>query len=74
MIQIKRKNAFESLTFFPPGFSLFLQCVCIVVNINIGTININGACTDAKRASLFKLCELKNLDVVFVQETHSSLF
>ncbi|KAI3355002.1 hypothetical protein L3Q82_004803 [Scortum barcoo] len=42
-----------------------------MVNINIGTININGACSDVKRASLFKLCELKKLNVLFVQETHS---
>ncbi|KAI3359013.1 hypothetical protein L3Q82_015397 [Scortum barcoo] len=46
-------------------------CIFAMVNINIGSININGARSDAKRASLFKLCELKKLDVLFVQETHS---
>ena len=40
-----------------------------MVHIDIGTININDACTDAKRVSLFKLCELKKLDVLIVQET-----
>ena len=51
--------------------SLFLLCLFVMVNINIGTINIIGPCTDAKRASLFKLCELKKLEVLFVQDTHS---
>lgn len=36
-----------------------------------GSININGARTDVKRASLFKLFDVKKLDVMFVQETHS---
>lgn len=53
-------------------FTVFVFGVCLpVMNINIGTININGARTDVKRASLFKLLELKKLDVLFVQETHS---
>ncbi len=52
--------------------SVFAVCFFFVTaNINIGTININGARSDAKRASLFKMCELKKLDVLFVQETHS---
>ena len=42
----------------------FALCLFIMVNINIGTITIDGARTDAKRASLFKLCELKKLDVL----------
>lgn len=32
------------------------------MNINTGTININEY--------VFKLCELKKLDALFVQETH----
>lgn len=42
-----------------------------MMNLNIATININGARSAVKRASLFRLCELKKLDVTFVQETHS---
>ena len=38
----------------------------------ISSLNINGARNDMKRASLFKLMELKHLDVIFVQETHSN--
>lgn len=49
------------------GFLFFFT----MMNINIGTIDINGARSAEKRASLFKMCELKKLDVTFVQETHS---
>ena len=55
-------------------YILLLVVVCLsvraaksnksMVNINIGSININGACSAAKRASVFKLFQLKNLDVV----------
>lgn len=62
-------NFMKMHTFF--YVTVFAVCLFMMVNINIGTININGARTDAKRASLFKLCELKKLDVLFVQETHS---
>lgn len=40
-------------------------------DLKIGSLNINGARSDVKRASFFKLVELKKLDIVFVQETHS---
>ena len=40
-------------------------------DFKIGSLNINGARSDAKRASLFKLIELKKLDIMFIQETHS---
>ena len=40
--------------------------------LKIASLNINGARSDMKRASLLKLMELKHLDVIFVQETHSN--
>ncbi|TWW53054.1 hypothetical protein D4764_0014920 [Takifugu flavidus] len=42
------------------------------MNIKIGTLNINGARSDTKRASLFQLCRLTNLEVLLIQETHSN--
>lgn len=42
-----------------------------MTNINMGSLNINGARSDVKRASLYKLIDFKKLDVVFIQETHS---
>lgn len=56
-----------------------LVCVFVVLTIfffsmgdlKIGSLNINGAKSEVKRASLFKLMGIKNLDVIFVQETHS---
>lgn len=38
-------------------------------DLKMGSSNINGARSDMKRASFFKPMEIKNLDVVFVQET-----
>ena len=35
--------------------------------------NINGAREDVKRASLFSLCKVRKLNVVFLQETHSKV-
>ena len=40
--------------------------------LNIGTLNLNGARDITKRASLFSLMGMKNLNVTFVQETHST--
>ena len=41
-------------------------------DFNISTLNLNGARSDFKQAALFKLMETKRIDVVFVQETHST--
>lgn len=51
------------------GFSLII----IMCEIKLGSLNINGAREDTKRASLFTLIKSKNLNVTFLQETHSSL-
>ena len=42
-------------------------------DFNISTLNLNGARSDLKRAALFKLMETKRIDVMFVQETHSTV-
>ena len=55
----------------PLYITVFAIYLLTMVNINIGSINIRGARTDVKRAALFKLSELKKLDVLFIQETHS---
>ena len=41
-------------------------------DFNISTLNLNGARSDFKQAALFKLMETKRIDVMFVQETHST--
>ena len=42
-------------------------------NFKIGTLNINGARNDVKRASVYSLINVKRLDVTFIQETHSTV-
>ena len=64
-------------------FSLFLACFPIVVflssfslykcDFKIGTLNLNGARDDSKRAAFFKLMELKKIDIMLLQETHSTV-
>lgn len=50
------------------GCSLsFIKC-----DIKLGSLNINGAREEAKRAALFSLFTVRNLDVVFLQQTHST--
>ena len=42
-------------------------------DFKIGTLNINGARDCFKRASLYQLFKDKRLDILFMQETHSTL-
>ncbi len=58
--------------------NLFLFCFCFVFffcimsELKIGSLNLNGTRDENKRASFFRLCSLKKLDIIFVQETHST--
>lgn len=40
-------------------------------DFNISILNLNGARADFKRAALFKLMEMKRINIMLVQETHS---
>ena len=52
---------------------LFLSILIFsMAKLRIGTLNVNGARKEAKRASLFQLREVKGLDVMLLQETHST--
>ncbi len=42
-------------------------------NLRAGSLNINGARDYRKRAMLFDLIKKKNIDVMFVQETHTDV-
>ena len=41
-------------------------------DFNLGSLNLNGARADFKRAALFKLMDIKKINIMFVQETHST--
>lgn len=41
-------------------------------DFKIGILNMNGGRADFKRAALFRLFNLKKLNVLFLQETHST--
>ena len=40
-------------------------------NLNVFTLNLNGARDKKKRMLLYELMKVKRIDVAFVQETHS---
>lgn len=52
---------------FSVSFFLFMS------NLRLGSLNINGARDHRKRAMLFELIKQKNIDVMFVQETHTDV-
>ncbi len=41
-------------------------------NFKISSLNVNGARDVNKRAQVYELMKLKNIDVMFLQETHST--
>lgn len=41
-------------------------------NFKISSLNVNGARDASKRAQVYELMNLKNIDVMFLQETHST--
>jgi len=41
-------------------------------NFKISSLNVNGARDVSKRAQIYELMKLKNIDVMFLQETHST--
>lgn len=47
----------------------FISNIC---DKRLGSFNLNGARDDVKRASLFSLITAKRLNVIFLQETHST--
>lgn len=50
---------------------IFLAIVNMNTNLNIGTLNVNGARDSKKRMAVFEFIKLKSIDVMFLQETHS---
>lgn len=41
-------------------------------NFKISSIHLNGARDAAKRAQLYDVLKMKNMDIAFVQETHTT--
>ena len=40
-------------------------------NFRVGSLNVNGAREQRKRASIYEMAKMKHIDVFYVQETHS---
>lgn len=65
-------NKFILFSFFLFLFLFRDSLIPKMCDINLGSLNINGARDDVKRASLFRLINAKRLNVTFLQETHST--
>ena len=46
-----------------PSFSLLMK------GLRVGSLNINGGRDRVKRALVMETCQLKTLDIIFLQET-----
>lgn len=55
------------------SFILIAISLLIMAEFKISSLNLNGARDIKKRASFFELIKLKNIDISFVQETHSCI-
>ncbi len=67
-----------NLSFFFVNYLFLLGTVSFFIhlfmsNLRLGSLNINGARDYRKRAMLFDLIKKKNIDVMFVQETHTDV-
>ena len=51
----------------------WLSFLSLMSHFNISTININGARDAGKRSLLYEMMNIKKVDVMFVQETHSDI-
>lgn len=55
-------------------WGLFLSFILSSMsNINIASLNVNGARDSKKRAEIYELVKQKHFDVVLLQETHSDV-
>lgn len=52
-------------------FGVFLLFSLHMGNIRVATLNVNGARNSVKRMEVYDLMRQKQLDVLFLQETHS---
>lgn len=50
----------------------FLSLIAMT-SFNMGSFNINGCQGTEKRAALFDYLQLKKIDIVLLQETHSNV-
>lgn len=68
--KMKKRNFF----FFLCGkLWLFFFFSLIMSEVHIASMNVNGARNSKKRAQIFEEIVQKNIDIAFLQETHSSI-
>lgn len=52
----------------------FLFLLSDMVSLRVGSLNINGGRDRGRRALVVELASLKNMDIFFLQETHSDSY
>ena len=62
---------FISLFVFTVYFNIYI--IIIMDAFKKGSLNVNGAREERKRAVVFDMAKMKHIDVLFLQETHSDV-
>lgn len=72
MMGFKMLNSMVPAVMLVWGF-LLLSILSNMSNINIASLNVNGARDSKKRAEIYEFVKQKHFDVVLLQETHSDV-
>lgn len=72
MMGFKMLNSMVPAVMLVWGF-LLLSILSNMSNINIASLNVNGARDSKKRAKIYEFVKQKHFDVVLLQETHSDV-
>lgn len=62
----------DSSFFWHHGVYLFYLTFLLMSEVHLASLNVNGARNFKKRAKIFDEFQQKNIDIAFLQETHSS--
>lgn len=68
LVNVNSRNANFSLL-----FGLFFSFLLVMSEVHLATLNVNGARDIRKRTTIYEVIKQKNIDVAFLQETHSDV-
>lgn len=70
MMTVKHPNSVSPCWLFT-SLLLFTRFWFVMEDIDIASLNVNGARDSRKRAHLYEMMRQKRVDILFMQETHS---
>ena len=75
MEKMERTQGSQTKSFLLISLFVLSSCLSLIFsmsNFNIASLNLDGARDIKKRMQLYELMKLKNVDIMFAQETHSN--